>query len=47
MASNWVEVQQSFARQGMQYIKRSHIPVIHIMKKNIYIYIFTYLYIHI
>ena len=29
MASNWVEVQQSFARQGMQYIQRSHIPVIH------------------
>ena len=48
MASNWVEVQQSFARQGMQYIQRSHIRVIHIM--NIYAYYtytHTYIYIHI
>ena len=56
MASNWVEVQQSFARQGMQYIQRSHIRVIHIMNiyayytythTHTYIYIYTYLHIYI
>ena len=32
MALSWVEVPQSFARQGTHYIQKSHIPVIYMYK---------------